>query len=249
MVRGDPGVGKTALLDVAAFHAEAAGTRVLRAAGAEFEAELSFSGLNLVLYPLVDGLQGLPPYQRQALGVALGLDAGSPSDPMVVSNAVLRLLDGASTTQPLLMVIDDLPWVDRASAVVLAAAVRRLAGTRVGFLAAMRAESESFFDRAGLPTFQLDPLDDGAAESLLKNRFPALAPRVRKRLLTEAEGNPLALLELPAALAGMPSSPRTLTSEPLPLSQRLQAIFAAQDRGAARCLTAPAAVGRARRDR
>lgn len=92
LVSGDAGVGKTALLDGAVLHAEAAGTRVIRAAGAEFEAELGFSGLNVVLHPLLDGLPMLPPLHRQALSVALGLDAGSPSDRLVVSNAVLALL-------------------------------------------------------------------------------------------------------------------------------------------------------------
>ena len=165
LVSGDAGVGKTALLDVAALHAEASGTRVVRAVGAEFEAEVSFSGLNHVLHPLLDGLPALPPLHRRALSVALGLDAGAPSDRLVVSNAVLALLRDAGATQPLLVVVDDLPWLDRASSLVLASAVRRLGGTRVGFLAALRTEAESFFDRAGLPTYELEPLDDAAATS------------------------------------------------------------------------------------
>ncbi len=110
LVSGDAGVGKTALLDVAVLHAEAAGTRVVRAVGAEFEAELGFSGLNVVLHPLLDGLPMLPPLHRQALSVALGLDAGSPSDRLVVSNAVLALLRDAAATRPLLVVVDDLQW-------------------------------------------------------------------------------------------------------------------------------------------
>ena len=142
---GDP---IAALLDIAAHHAESAGTRVVRAVGAEFEAEVSFSGLSHVLHPLLDGLAVLPPLHRQALSVALGLDAGAPADRLVVSNAVLGLLRDASASRPLLVVVDDLPWLDRASSLVLASAVRRLAGTRVGFLAALRTEAESFFDRA-----------------------------------------------------------------------------------------------------
>ena len=228
LVTGDAGVGKTALLDRAALHAEEAGTRVVRAAGAEFEAELSFSGLNLVLYPLLDALPALAPYSRQSLSVALGLDAGPPAEPLVVSNAVLALLGEAAAAQPLLLIVDDLPWLDRASAVVLASAVRRLAGTRVGFLAAMRTESESFFDRAGLPSHQLEPLTDAAAESLLLHQFPALAQRVRQRLLVEAEGNPLALLELPAALPTADSPPGSPAPPTRALSQRLQGVFAAR---------------------
>jgi predicted ATPase len=118
LVSGDAGVGKTALLDAAVLHAEEAGTRVVRAVGAEFEAELSFSGLNLILHPLLDGIPMLPPVQRQALSVALGLDAGPPSDRLVVSNAVLALLRDAAVTRPLLVVVDDLQWLDRASSLV-----------------------------------------------------------------------------------------------------------------------------------
>ncbi len=229
LVSGDAGVGKTALLDVAALHAEAAGTRVVRAVGAEFEAEVSFSGLNHVLHPLLDGLPRLPPLHRQALSVALGLDAGAPSDRLVLSNAVLGLLRDAAATRPLLVVVDDLPWLDRASSLVLASAVRRLGGTRVGFLAALRTEVESFFDRAGLPTYDLEPLDEAAATSLLKQRFPALAPRVRERLVAEAQGNPLALLELPIALQDAAPGRRPL-ADVLPLTARLQDLFASRIR-------------------
>jgi DNA-binding CsgD family transcriptional regulator len=227
LVSGDAGVGKTALLDVAALHAEAAGIRVVRAVGDEFEAELSFSGLSMVLHPLFDGLPALPPLHRQALSVALGLDAGAPSDRLVVSNAVLALLRDAAVSRPLLMVVDDLPWLDRASALALASAVRRLAGTRVGFLAALRTESESFFDRAGLPSYQLEPLDRAAATSLLEQRFPALAQHVREQLIAEAQGNPLALLELPIALRDAGPARRRLAAV-LPLTARLQDLFASR---------------------
>jgi hypothetical protein len=229
LVSGDAGVGKTALLDVAALHAEAAGTRAVRSVGAEFEVELSFSGLNHVLHPLLDGLPVLPPMYRQALCVALGLDAGAPANRLVLSNAVLALLRDAALTRPLLVVVDDLPWLDRASSLVLASAVRRLAGTGVGFLAALRADAESFFDRAGLPGYELEPLDDGAATSLLTQRFPALAPRVRERLVADAQGNPLALLELPIALRAAEPARRHL-ADVLPLTARLQDLFASRVR-------------------
>jgi hypothetical protein len=227
LVSGDAGVGKTALLDVAALDAETAGTRVVRAVGAEFEAELGFSGLNVVLHPFLDGLATLPPLHRQALGVALGLDAGPSSDRLVVSNAVLALLRDAAATRPLLVIVDDLQWLDRASSLVLASAVRRLAGTGVGFLAAMRPESQSFFDRAGLPSYGLKPLDRAAATSLLKRRFPALTPSVRERLIADAQGNPLALLELPIALRDARPA-RGHLADALPLTARLQALFASR---------------------
>lgn len=227
VVSGDPGVGKTALLDVAARHAGSTGARVVRVVGAQFEAELGFSGLNLVLHPLLDGLPMLPPLHRQALGVALGLEAGPPSDRLVVSNAVLGLLRDAAVARPLLVVVDDLMWLDRASSLVLASAVRRLAGTRVGFLAALRTGPESFFDGAGLPGHELEPLDRTAATSLVEERFPALTSRVREQLVTEAQGNPLALLELPIALRGA-RPPRSQLAGTLPLTARLQAVFASR---------------------
>ena len=229
LVSGEAGVGKTVLLDVAADHAWAAGTRVVRAVGAEFEAEVSFSGLSHVLHPLRDGLALLPPLYREALNVALGLDAGVPADRLVLSNAVLALLQGAATTRPLLVLVDDLPWLDRASSLVLASAVRRLAGTHVGFLAALRTGAESFFDRAGLPSYELEPLDEVAATSLLMQRFPALTRGVRERLMVEAQGNPLALLELPIAFRDAEPVRRHL-ADVLPLTVRLQDLFASQIR-------------------
>jgi DNA-binding CsgD family transcriptional regulator len=230
LLSGDPGVGKTVLLDAAATHATAAGTRVMRAAGAEFEADLSFAALNQVLYPLLDGLPQLSALQGKALSVALGLSDGSPADRLVVSNAALALLLQAAAARPLLVIVDDLPWVDRASAVVLGFVARRLAGSRVGFLAAFRSGEESFFDRSGLPGYELQSLDDAAAAALVGDRFPALAPRVRQRLLADAQGNPLALLELPVALLGGPQRAGALPAV-LPLSRRLQSLFASRVSG------------------
>jgi hypothetical protein len=232
VLSGAPGVGKTVLLEAVAAHSADAGLRVLRAAGAEFEADLSFAGLNQVLCPLFDDIEDLSPPQRAALEVALGLgDDGPAPDQLVVCNAALSLLVKAASKEPLLVIVDDLQWVDRASALVLGFVARRLLGARVGFLAAFRSGDESFFERSGLRAHDLGPLDEAASTALLADRFPALAPRVRQRLLAEAQGNPLALLELPAALRGMTSSSRVLASPTLPLSQRLQAVFAARITG------------------
>jgi hypothetical protein len=229
LLSGDAGVGKTVLLDAAAAHAAAAGMRVVRAAGAEFEADLSFAALNQVLYPLLGGLEQLSPLHGKALRVALGLRDGSPADQLVVSNAALALVVQAAAAHPVLVIVDDLPWVDRASAVVLGFIARRLAGSRVGFLAAYRSGEESFFERSGLPGYELEPLDDEAAAALIADRFPALAPRVRQRLLADAQGNPLALLELPVALGG-PQRAGALPAV-LPLTRRLQSLFASRVSG------------------
>ncbi|MFF7203275.1 ATP-binding protein [Streptomyces sp. NPDC008141] len=227
LLSGDAGVGKTVLLDAAAAQAQGAGTRVARAAGVEFESALSFAGLHQVLHPLLAGLDRLTDPYRTALSVALGLDHGVTPDQLMVSNAALALLEQAGAEHPLLVIVDDLPWLDRASAVVLGFVARRLIGSRVGFLGAYRPEEGSFFDRGGMPAHHVRPLDAAAAEELVASRFPALSPRVRERLLAEARGNPLALLELPIALRG---THRTGAGMPevLPLSRRLQAVFASR---------------------
>ena len=115
----------------------------------------------------------------------------------------------------MLVIVDDVPWIDRATAGVLGFVARRLAGSRVGFLAASRTGEEGFFERSGLPARELAPLDNQAAQSLLADHFPALAPALRQRVLSEAQGNPLALLELPAALTERgDSAPPAVTRQP-----------------------------------
>ena len=225
LLSGEAGVGKTVLLDAAAAHAETAGSRVLRAAGAEFEATVSFAGLNQLLRPLLGQARGLSATYRRALAVALGVREGSSPDRLMLSNAALALLVQATGTGPVLLVVDDLPWLDRASAVVLGAVARRLAGSRVGFLAVSRSGEDGFFDRGGLPVHEVLPLSEAAATELVGDRFPALVPRVRQRLLAEAQGNPLALLELPVALSGMQRAGAGPLPVWLPLSRRLQAAF------------------------
>jgi len=227
LLSGDAGVGKTVLLDAAAGQAHGAGARVVRAAGVEFESTISFAGLHQVLQPLLAGLDRLTDPYRTALSVALGLDQGAPSDQLLVSNAALTLLVQAAADRPLLVIVDDLPWLDRASAVVLGFVARRLAGSRVGFLGAYRSGEGSFFERGGVPHHHVQPLDTTAAAALIEARSPSLAPRVRERLLTEAQGNPLALLELPVALTG-PQRSGAAVPELLPLSHRLQAVFASR---------------------
>jgi DNA-binding CsgD family transcriptional regulator len=233
---GEPGAGKTALLDAAAGTASDAGTLVLRAAGVEFEADLAFSGLHQVLLPLLDEFGQLGASHRDALNVALGYGEGPPPDRLLVSTATLTVLRQAAAASPVLVIVDDLPWLDRASAGVLGFVARRLAGSRVGFLAASRPEPESFFERAGLAQHELGPLDDQAASGLLSSRFPELALRVLQRVLAEAQGNPLALLELPAALSGAQRAAAEALPVVLPLSRRLQALFASR----ASALPAPA---------
>jgi DNA-binding CsgD family transcriptional regulator len=225
LLSGEAGVGKTVLLDAAAAHGEAAGSRVLRAAGAEFEGAVSFAGLNQLLGPLLDQARGLSAAYRRALEVALGVRAGSSPDQLMLANAALELLTQTAQASPVLLVVDDLPWLDRASALVLGVVARRLAGSRVGFLAVSRSGEDGFFDRGGLPVHEVLPLSEAAADDLVGGRFPSLAPQVRQRLLAEAQGNPLALLELPVPLSGRQRAGTGPLPEWLPLSRRLQAAF------------------------
>ena len=226
VLSGEPGSGKTALLDAAGSLALQADIRVLRTSGVQFEADVTFAGLNQALLALRPGFAALGSAHRVALAVALGFDEGPAPQPLVVANAALDLLRSAADAQPLLLVIDDLHWIDRSSAVVLGLVARRLAGSRTGLITATRTDAETFFDRSGIPTHELAPLDLQASAELLSSRHPGLAPLVRERILAEAEGNPLALLELPAAL----TAPQRLATQRLPavlpLTGRLQAMFA-----------------------
>jgi DNA-binding CsgD family transcriptional regulator/tetratricopeptide (TPR) repeat protein len=225
LITGEPGAGKTVLLNAASEAASAAGMRLLRAAGVEFEAGTSFSGLNQLLLPLLGALPQLPAVHRDALNIALGFADGTPPSRLVVSNAALVLLRHIASAQPVLVILDDLPWLDRASAGVLSFVARRLAGSQVGLLGASRTGEVDFFDHAGLPELEVPRLGDEAARQLLDSRFPELTPTVRQRILAEARGNPLALLELPVALSpAMRASARALPSA-LPLSRRLQVLF------------------------
>jgi len=196
----ESGMGKTVMLDSAVAVSSSAGMHVLRAAGAELEANVDYSGLHQVLSPLLSDTSGLASVHESALSVAMGFAAGSPPGPLVVANATIALLRQIASVQPLLVVIDDVQWLDRASIVVLAlAAPRGLA--RVGFLWAVRSGQSGPIERSGIPTHVLQPLSDEAAGVLLDACTSTLAARVRQRLIVEAQGNQLALTELATALS------------------------------------------------
>jgi DNA-binding NarL/FixJ family response regulator len=228
LLQGEAGVGKTALMNEVAVGAQRTGTRVLRAVGAEFEADVSFAALHQLLRPIVRNADQLGAAQRRALQVAFGQEDGPPADRLLLFDATLELVTAAAGADPLLLIVDDLPWVDRASAVILGFVARRLNGTRVGFLGAARTGEDGFFERAGIPTHGVEPLNTAHAEALLQDRFPRLTPRVRARLIADAGGNPLALLELPAALGSPLLSAGHRLPTLLPLTRRLTAVFAAR---------------------
>ena len=203
VMRGEPGVGKTALLEYAVE--SAAGLRVARVAGVESEMELAFAALQQLCAPMLDKLEGLPDPQRDALGVAFGLKTGAAPDRFLVGLAALSLLSEAAEQQPLLCVIDDAQWLDRASAQALAFVARRLLAEPVALVFATREPGEEF---RGLPELPVGGLREGDARELLSSVIGGpLDERVRDRIVAETRGNPLALLELPRGVPGVPGVP------------------------------------------
>lgn len=197
VVRGEAGVGKTALLDYLLIHA--AGCRIARAAGIESEMELAFAGLHQLCAPFLDRLVHLPAPQREGLGTAFGLRLGEPPDRFIVGLAVLSLLSDVAETQPLVCLVDDAQWLDRASTQVLGFVARRLAAESVVILFGIR-DPAHHADLAGLPELRIGPLRVADARALLASVIPGrLDVSVRDRIVAEARGNPLALLELPRA--------------------------------------------------
>ncbi|HUE25486.1 MAG TPA: ATP-binding protein, partial [Solirubrobacteraceae bacterium] len=196
-LRGEAGVGKTALLEYATASTPA--VRVIRVAGMESEMELPFAGLHQLCAPMLDRLEQIPGPQRDALRTTLGLSAGAVPDRFLVGLAVLSLLSEVAEERPLLCVIDDAQWLDRASAEALAFVARRLLAEPVVLLFATREPSDL---AAGLPELLLEGLRNADARALLSSVVPGrLDKRIAEQIIAETRGNPLALLELPRGLS------------------------------------------------
>lgn len=201
VLRGEAGVGKSALLDH--LIAKSAGCRVVAATGVQSEMELPFAAVHQLCVPMLDLLDTLPEPQRDALGTAFGMRAGPAPDQFLISLAVLNLLAQAADARPLVCVIDDAQWLDRASAQVLTFVARRLMAESVACVFAVRDSGETGV-LPGLPVMEVGGLRDSEARTLISRVVPGpLDEEVRDRILFESRGNPLALLELPrAASAG-----------------------------------------------
>jgi DNA-binding CsgD family transcriptional regulator len=227
VIRGPAGIGKSTLLDAAAAAAAAQGVRVLTATGIQSEARIPFAGLHQLLRPILHLADGLPRRQRAALESAFGMsddpDQAAPGL-LAVGLAALELASAAATATPVLLVIEDAQWLDESSRGALAFAARRLAADPVAMLAAVRADHADSLGDDGLPELELAGLDEESAAELLSQQAPDLEARLRDRVLAEAAGNPLALVELPVALrdADVDALP-----SPLPLTDRLERAFAA----------------------
>ncbi len=195
VLRGEAGIGKTALLRYVTDRA--AGFSVARCMGVESEMELAFTGLHDLCTPMLSCLDAMIEPQREALSVALGLASGERPESFLVALAALNLLAQAAEERPLLCVVDDVQWLDQATAQVLGFVGRRLLAEPVGLVFAARTTAASEDPLAGLPDLRLSGLDEQSAQALLASVTTArLDESVRRRIVEEAHGNPLALLEL-----------------------------------------------------
>jgi len=224
VLRGEPGVGKTALLEYLA--SQAAGCRVLRATGVQSEMELAFAGLHQLVAPILDGVERLPGPQRDSVGTAFGMTSGPAPDRFLLGLAVLGLLADAAEARPLICLVDDDQWLDRASSQALAFVARRLDTESVALVFATRTPGDEL---SGLPELVVNGLREADARRLLDSVLAGpLDDQIRDRIVSEARGNPLALLELPrdttpAELAGGFGLPAAIS-----VSDRLEERFGRQ---------------------
>ncbi|MFI6739317.1 LuxR C-terminal-related transcriptional regulator [Nonomuraea sp. NPDC050451] len=223
ILRGETGVGKSALLDHVAGLTGPERHRVIRAAGVEAETELPFAGLHQLLYSLLPHSAGLDEGHRAVFDVVFGLHEGTAPSVMSLGIAVLDLLSLAASEKPLLLLLDDGQWMDASSAEVCGFVGRRLSGSSVKMLIAVRSDVGSRFDTAALPELPVAALSEEAAGQLLDLRHPQLDAPTRRNVLEHAMGNPLAILELPAYLDGGHTG--DLGFGNIPLSRRLQHVY------------------------
>ncbi|MGL5930522.1 MAG: ATP-binding protein [Dermatophilaceae bacterium] len=223
---GEPGIGKSALIAGAEADARGQGFVVLRTTGVQAETRLAFSGLHQLLRPVRGHVERLAPALREALEVALGLRDGVPPEHFRVAMAALDMLSEVAVRAPLLVVADDVHWVDPTTSDVLAFVARRLENDPIVLLAAVRDGHQSPLAGVGLPELRVPTLTNSASADLLDASGPLLRHGARRRILREAAGNPLALVELPASdltVAGDSAVPGLI-----PLTERLERAFAAR---------------------
>ena len=224
-VLGEPGIGKSSLLRAVAAHGREAGLTVLNAEGIEAEARMPFAGLHQLLLPILDGAVRLPAPQRLALAAAFGAGEGPQPEPYLVSLAALNLLADAAVHRPVLIVADDVQWLDPPSSDALTFVARRIGGDPVVLIGTVRKGHHLPFTTTGRPAVELRGLDDQSARAMLARHGPDLGGAARERVLREAAGNPLALAELPVAIRAGGDSALEPGLHPLPLTARLERAF------------------------
>ena len=226
VLRGEAGVGKTALLNETVAVATAAGMQTSRLTGVEPETQLGYAGLHRFLLPFADRLERLPDPQQDALRSTFGLVAGPPADRFLVALGILTLLADATSEAPLVCVADDVQWLDPESVAVLGFVARRLYAERVLLLFAVREPASQLSSLAGLPELVLGGLDDQAAMNLLSALAPGrLSPAVGARIIAETGGNPLALVEVARELSPVQLAGSEVLPDPLPVGGLLERVF------------------------
>ena len=231
VLRGEAGVGKTALLDETVAAAAAGGMRTVRVAGLEAEAQLRYAAMHRFLLPFADRLERLPVPQRDALRSTFGLVAGPPANRFLVALGVLTLLEDMVSQAPLVCVVDDVQWVDPESAMLLGFVARRLDAERIVLLFGVRLAADQARALAGVPELGIGELDDDAALDLLASLAPGrLSPAVGARIVAETGGNPLALVEVARELSPGQVAGSEVLPEPLPVPDALEEAFGRQVR-------------------
>jgi len=223
VLRGEAGIGKTALLEYAIESAE--GFRVLRALGVESEAEVAFAGVQQLVQPIIGLLTELPSLQASALSAALAIEDRPAPDRLAVSAATLTLLAAAADERPLLCVVDDAHWLDHPSAEALTFAARRVHAEGVVILFAAREPEKTAFSAPGIADLRLEGLTRDAAKALLDVGAPDLAETTAALVIELTAGNPLALLEIPRALDSAHRAGRAPLAEPLPVDTGIERAF------------------------
>src|SRR5437879_5169257 len=248
LIRGEPGIGKTALLEHAV--SQAAPMRVLAARGVEFEADVPFAGLHELLHPTLALLDRLPQRHAAALRSSLGLGPRIEADRLIIGAAALGLISAYAEDRPLLITVDDAQWLDRASSEAIGFAARRLFADPVSILIAIRDEEESPLLAAGLPELRLSGLDQASATALLEQAAPGQVSSERAGwMLNATGGNPLALLELGRESSHASTSPH----DTLPIATSVERAYLRRgsvpgsERARARATRPPRAPGRSRR--
>jgi DNA-binding CsgD family transcriptional regulator len=226
VISGEAGIGKSALLDYARARANEAGAQSLVTVGVESEAELAFAGMHQLLRPINRQAQLLPTPQRSALEAAFGVRGDLEPDPFLVALAAYQLICGAAEARPIALIIDDAQWLDRSTLGVLSFIARRLEGQSVILIVAVRDDCVNPFRAARLPSLRLERLSPADSAEVLDSCEPDLHPVIRARLLEQAAGNPLALVELARALPQSACARERLSSRPATLTARLEEAFA-----------------------
>ena len=225
---GEPGVGKSALLRAADRHGRATGFQVLESTGVECEAQLPYAGLHQLLRPVLGLTARLPDGQRRALDSAFGAAAASPPEHFVIALAALNLLADAAARTPVLVVVDDAQWLDRPTQEILVFMARRISADPIVMIVGVRSGHDTVFTTAGLPELNVGGLDDSSARDLLASHVGCLSAADQERILKAAQGNALALIELPAALRAAAAVGQEPLPSVLPLTTRLERAFAAR---------------------